>query len=158
MEVKSAFLNGFIGEEVFVKQPPGFKNPNFPYHVLKLLKALHDRLSNFLLNHDLLVEKFIQLFFMKRSSFENLIIQIYVDDISFGSDNISLFEEFSYLCKVKFEMSNDGRVNFFSRTTNISMWEKYIPFSNKVMQRDHSKIWQRKLQVIRHSHEFHLFS
>ncbi len=30
MDVKSAFLNGFIQKEVYVKQPPGFENPNFP--------------------------------------------------------------------------------------------------------------------------------
>ena len=40
MDVKSAFLNGFIEEEVFVDQPPGFKNFEFPKHVFKLTKAL----------------------------------------------------------------------------------------------------------------------
>lgn len=34
MNVKSAFLNDFIEEEVFVKQPPGCETPNFSYHVL----------------------------------------------------------------------------------------------------------------------------
>lgn len=41
MDVKSVFLNGFIDEEVYVKQPPGFENPNFPNHVYKLSKALY---------------------------------------------------------------------------------------------------------------------
>ena len=41
MEVKSLFLNGFIEEEVYVKQPPGFENPKFPNHVYKLQKALY---------------------------------------------------------------------------------------------------------------------
>ena len=59
MDVKSAFLNGFIEEKVYVEQPPGFKSFNFPNHVLKLSKALYglkqaprawyERLSNFLL-------------------------------------------------------------------------------------------------------------
>ena len=59
MDVKSAFLNGFIEEEVYVKQPPGFKNPKFPYRVYKLQKvfyglkqaprAWYDRLKTFLL-------------------------------------------------------------------------------------------------------------
>ena len=59
MDVKSTFLNGFIFEEVYVKQPPGFENKTFPYHVFKLLKTLYslkqaprvwyERLSSFLL-------------------------------------------------------------------------------------------------------------
>ena len=58
MDVKSAFLNGFIEEEVYVKQPPGFENPKFPNRVYKLQKALfglkqaprawYDRLKNLL--------------------------------------------------------------------------------------------------------------
>ena len=61
MDVKSAFLNGFLQEEVFVKQPPCFENPDKPEHVCKLEKALYglkqaprawyDRLSTFLLTH-----------------------------------------------------------------------------------------------------------
>ncbi|KAK9031776.1 hypothetical protein V6N11_056065 [Hibiscus sabdariffa] len=41
MDVKSAFLNGFINEEVYVEQPPGFEDPKFPNHVFKLSKALY---------------------------------------------------------------------------------------------------------------------
>src|SRR3954468_9487688 len=41
MDVKSAFLNGPINELVYVKQPPGFEDPNFPNHVYKLDKALY---------------------------------------------------------------------------------------------------------------------
>ncbi|GKF27577.1 retrovirus-related pol polyprotein from transposon TNT 1-94, partial [Tanacetum coccineum] len=41
MDVKSAFLNGKLKEEVYVKQPPGFKSNEFPNHVCKLDKALY---------------------------------------------------------------------------------------------------------------------
>ena len=41
MDVKSAFLNGFINEEVYVEQPPGFESFNFPNHVFKLKNALY---------------------------------------------------------------------------------------------------------------------
>ena len=41
MDVKSAFLNGFINEKVYVEQPPGFGSFNFPNHVFKLKKALY---------------------------------------------------------------------------------------------------------------------
>jgi hypothetical protein len=41
MDVKSAFLNGVIYEEVFARQSPGFKNPKYPNRVYKLSKALY---------------------------------------------------------------------------------------------------------------------
>jgi hypothetical protein len=41
MDVKSAFLNGPIQEEVYVEQPPGFEDSEYPNHVYKLLKALY---------------------------------------------------------------------------------------------------------------------
>jgi hypothetical protein len=41
MDVKSAFLNGPIKEEVYVKQPPGFEDEEYPNHVYKLHKALY---------------------------------------------------------------------------------------------------------------------
>ena len=60
MDVKSAFLNGFLNEEVFVEQPKGFQDPPFPNHVLRLKKALYglkqaprawyDRLTTYLLD------------------------------------------------------------------------------------------------------------
>ena len=62
MDVKSAFLNGVISEEVFVKQPPDFEDLKHPNNVYKLKKLLHglkqaprawyDRLSNFLITND----------------------------------------------------------------------------------------------------------
>ena len=61
MDVKSAFLNGFINEGVYVEQPPGFEDHQHLNHVFKLKKALYglkqaprqwyERLINFLLSH-----------------------------------------------------------------------------------------------------------
>ena len=72
MDVKSAFLNGFIEEEVYVEKPPGFESFDFPNHIFKLSKALYglkqaprawyERLSNFLLKKVFLKEKLTQLY------------------------------------------------------------------------------------------------
>ena len=61
MDVKSAFLNGELAEEVYVTQPPGFESDEFPHFVYRLLKALYglkqaprawyDTLSQFLLDN-----------------------------------------------------------------------------------------------------------
>ena len=61
MGIKSAFLKGFLNEEVFVEQPKGFQDPHFPDHVFRLKKTLYglkqasrawyDRLTTYLLHH-----------------------------------------------------------------------------------------------------------
>ncbi|CAM8953594.1 unnamed protein product [Rhodiola kirilowii] len=61
MDVKTAFLNGVLKEEVYVNQTPGFEDRTHPYHVHILDKALYglkqaprawyERLSQFLLSH-----------------------------------------------------------------------------------------------------------
>ncbi|GJW89087.1 retrovirus-related pol polyprotein from transposon TNT 1-94 [Tanacetum coccineum] len=70
IDVKSAFLNGKISEEVYVQQPPGFESSEFPNHVCKLDKALYglkqaprawyETLSNFLIQHKFVREKHVK--------------------------------------------------------------------------------------------------
>ena len=112
MDVKSAFLNGFIEEEVYVEQPPGFKSFNFPNHVFKLSKALYglkqdhiawyERLSNFLLEKGFSKWKVDTTLFIKKSKNDLLIIQIHADEIIFGATNHCLCEEFSKLMQGEF--------------------------------------------------------
>ena len=123
MDVKSAFLNGFIEEEVYVEQPPGFIDPNLSNHVYKLNKALYglkqaprswyDRLSTFLINNGFKRGKNDTTLFTKNESDEILLVQIYVDDIIFGSTNLKLSNEFANLMSSEFEMSMMGELNFF---------------------------------------------
>jgi len=123
MDVKSAFLNGFIMEEVYVKQPPGFVNETYPDHVFKLKKALYglkqaprawyDRLKTFLLENGFTMGKVDTTLFTKTKDKDLLIVQIYVDDIIFGSTNDCLCQEFSKSMQGEFEMSLMGELNFF---------------------------------------------
>ena len=125
MDVKSTFLNGFIEEEVYVEQPPGFENFEFPNHVFKLSKALYglkqaprawyERLSNFLLEKGFSKGKVDTTLFIKKTKNDLLIVQIYVDDIIFGATNHYLCEEFSKLMQGEFEMSMMSELKFFLR-------------------------------------------
>ncbi|KAI4385690.1 hypothetical protein MLD38_003685 [Melastoma candidum] len=123
MDVKSAFLNGEIKEEVYVDQPPGFEDPKKHDHVYKLDKALYglkqaprawyERLSQFLIEKGYRKGKVDTTLFLKKHGTELLIFQIYVDDIIFGSTNNTLCNEFAELMKGEFEMSMMVELTFF---------------------------------------------
>src|SRR4051812_39401699 len=107
MDVKSAFLNGYINEEVYVAQPPGFENYMYPTHVYKLKRALYglkqaprawyERLSKFLLSQGYSRGKVDTTLFIKRKDKDVLLVQVYVDDIIYGSTNSKLVKDFSKL-------------------------------------------------------------
>ncbi|KAI4312534.1 hypothetical protein MLD38_037340 [Melastoma candidum] len=123
MDVKSAFLNGEIKEDVYVDQPPGFEDPKKHDHVYKLDKALYgfkqaprawyERLSQFLIEKGYRKGKVDTTLFLKKHGTELLIVQIYVDDIIFGSTNNTLCNEFAEHMKGEFEMSMMGELTFF---------------------------------------------
>nr|GEW58664.1 uncharacterized mitochondrial protein AtMg00810-like [Tanacetum cinerariifolium] len=91
IDVKSAFLYRTIEEEVYVCQPPGFKDPDYPDKKGKIDQTL----------------------FIKRQKGDILLVQIYVDDIIFGSTNKDLCKAFEKLMKDKFQMSSMGKLTFF---------------------------------------------
>ncbi|GKD35775.1 retrovirus-related pol polyprotein from transposon TNT 1-94 [Tanacetum coccineum] len=123
MDVKSAFLNGFINEEVYVAQPPGFIDFEKLDHVYKLKKALYglkqapkawyDRLKAFLIKHEYKIGMVDNTLFTKKRSSNLIIVQIYVDDIIFGSTCQDMCDEFSKIMHDEFEMSMMGELNFF---------------------------------------------
>jgi hypothetical protein len=108
IDVKSAFFNGPIKEEVYVEQPPDFEDSEYPNHVYKLSKALYglkqaprawyECLRDFLIANGFKVGN------------DLFVCQIYVDDIIFGSTNESTCEEFSRIMTQKFEMSMMGEL------------------------------------------------
>jgi len=122
MDVKSEFLNGVIEEEVFVKKPPGFEDLKHPNHVFKVKKSLYglkqaprawyDRLSNFLIKNDFKRGQVDTTLFRRTFEKDILVVQIYVNDIIFGSTNASLCMELSNLMQDEFEMSMMGELKF----------------------------------------------
>jgi hypothetical protein len=123
MDVKSAFLNGPIKEEVYVEQPPGFEDSEYPNHVYKLSKALYglkkaprawyECLRDFLITNGFKVGKADPTLFTITIANDLFVCQIYVDDIIFGSTNKSTCEEFSRIMIQKFEMSMIGELKYF---------------------------------------------
>ena len=94
MDVKSAFLNGKLEEEVYVAQPPGFEDPKNPDKVFRLKKALYglkqaprawyDTLKEFLMKKGFKSGSLDPTIFTKSYDNELFVCQIYVDDIIFG--------------------------------------------------------------------------
>ena len=107
MDVKSAFLNGPIKEEVYVEQPPWFEDLTYPNHVYKLHKALYglkqaprawyECLRDFLIRKGFSIGKADSTLFTKRVDKNIFVCQIYVEDIIFSSTNQLLCDEFSGL-------------------------------------------------------------
>nr|GEZ69493.1 uncharacterized mitochondrial protein AtMg00810-like [Tanacetum cinerariifolium] len=123
MDVKSAFLYGTIVEEVYVSQPPGFMDPEFPNRVYKVEKALYDlhqalrawyeTLSTYLLEKKFRKGTTNKTFFIKKIKNDILLVQVYVDDIIFGSTRKSLSTEFEQLMHKRFQMGSMGELTFF---------------------------------------------
>ncbi|GJT66395.1 putative ribonuclease H-like domain-containing protein [Tanacetum coccineum] len=123
MDVKSAFLYGTIEEEVYVCQPLGFEDPDYPDKVYKVVKALYGlhqaprawygTLAKYLLDNGFQRGKIDQTLFIKKQKGDILLVQVYVDDIIFGSTNKELCTEFEKLMHDKFQMSSMGELNFF---------------------------------------------
>ncbi|GJX77472.1 retrovirus-related pol polyprotein from transposon TNT 1-94 [Tanacetum coccineum] len=123
MDVKSAFLNGFINKDVYVAQPPGFIDFEKPDHVYKIKKALYglkqdpkawyDRLKAFLIKHEYNIGMVDNTLFTNKKSSNLIIAQIYVDDIIFGSTCQDMCDDFAKIMHDEFKMSMIGELNFF---------------------------------------------
>ncbi|GJW54561.1 ribonuclease H-like domain-containing protein [Tanacetum coccineum] len=123
MDVKSAFLYGKIKEEVYVCQPPGFEDPDFPNRVYKVEKALYglhqaprawyETLSTYLLDNGFQRGKINNTLFIKRDKSDILLVKVYVDDIIFGSTRKKMCTEFEKMMHKKFQMSSMGELTFF---------------------------------------------
>ncbi|GJT00874.1 putative ribonuclease H-like domain-containing protein [Tanacetum coccineum] len=110
-------------EEHGVCQPPGFEDPNFLDRVYKVEKALYglhqaprawyETLSTYLLDNGFQRGKIDKTLFIRRDKGDILLVQVYVDDIIFGSTKKSLCTEFEKMMHKKFQMSSMGELTFF---------------------------------------------
>nr|GEU74082.1 hypothetical protein [Tanacetum cinerariifolium] len=123
IDVKTAFLYGPMKEEVYVNQPDGFVDTYHSDKVYRLKKALYglkqapkawyDELSKFLPSKGFFKGSIDPTLFITKHRGDIFLVQIYVDDIIFGSTNPNLSKRFEKLMHSKFEMSMMGELKFF---------------------------------------------
>nr|GEZ93338.1 putative ribonuclease H-like domain-containing protein [Tanacetum cinerariifolium] len=123
IDVKSAFHYEKIEEEVYVWQPLGFEDPDFPDKVYKVEKALYglhqatrawyETLSTYLLDNGFQRGMIDKTLFIKRDKSDILLVQVYVNDIIFGSTRKEICIEFEKMMHKKFQMSSMGELTFF---------------------------------------------
>ncbi|GKC41870.1 retrovirus-related pol polyprotein from transposon TNT 1-94 [Tanacetum coccineum] len=139
IDVKTAFLHGTLKEDVYVCQPEGFIDADHPSHVYKLKKALYglkqaprawyDELSMFLLQNRFFKGTIDPTLFIRRFDDDILVVQVYVDDIIFGSTHPRYTQLFSNLMKSRFEM-----MFFLGLQVNQSPCGIFINQSNYVLE------------------------
>ncbi|GJZ82661.1 retrovirus-related pol polyprotein from transposon TNT 1-94, partial [Tanacetum coccineum] len=145
MDVKTAFLHGTLKEDVYMCQPEGFIDDDHPSHVYKLKKALYGlkkalrawygKLSKFLLQNHFFKGTIDPTLFIRRFNDDILVLQVYVDDIIFGSTYPRYTQQFSDLIKSRFKMSMMGEMMFFlGLQVNQSPCGIFINQSNYVLE------------------------
>jgi hypothetical protein len=143
MDVKSAFLNGYLKEEVYVDQPKGFIIDGKEDKVYRLKKALYglkqaprawySRIDDYLHYHGFVKCSFESVVYKRVVGSDFIILCLYVDDLIFISTSFPLMEEFKEAMKSEFEMSDLGEMQYFlgmqiqQTTEGISICQaKYI--------------------------------
>ncbi|GKB02737.1 retrovirus-related pol polyprotein from transposon TNT 1-94 [Tanacetum coccineum] len=122
MDVKTDFLKGLLKEEVYVKQPDGFVDPDHLEKVYLLRKALYgskqasrawyDALSQFLISIGFTKGTIDLTLFTIRYGEDILLVQFYFDDIIFRSTNPKYSKKFEKLMHNRFKMSMMGELKF----------------------------------------------
>ena len=135
MNVKSAFLNGYLNEEVFVAQPKDFEDPTSLNYLYKLNKALYglkqtlrawyERLSDYLIKKGYSRGRSNRTFFIKQSNNDVIMTQIYVDDIVFDATSHWMVDHLVEHMSSEFEMSLVGELTYFlglqvKQTSNVT--------------------------------------
>ncbi|KAK4386396.1 Retrovirus-related Pol polyprotein from transposon RE2 [Sesamum angolense] len=123
MDVKSAFLNGYIDEEIYVEQPQGFIAKGSEEKVLRLKKALYglkqaprawySRIDKYFMDREFRRSLSEPTLYIKSQGNDTLIVSLYVDDLIYTGNNEKMIQDFKEDMMKTFEMSDLGLMHFF---------------------------------------------
>ena len=124
--MKNAFLHGYIVEDIYMKQPPGMTDPQFPKHVCKLQRALYglkqaprawfDRLSVFFfISCGFFYSLADPSLFVCHSDQGVLVLLVYIDDMLLTRSSTALVNSFVQTLSHEFSMKDLGPVHHFLR-------------------------------------------
>lgn len=123
LDVKNAFLNGTLNEDVYMSHPPGFKDKNFPNYVCKLNKSIYglrqssrawfQKFSKFLLSYGFFNSKSDSSMFILRSNNDCVVVLVYVDDIIVTGSSDSMLSRFLGKLKEAFPVTDLGDLHYF---------------------------------------------
>ncbi|KAM2011380.1 hypothetical protein EV2_024130 [Malus domestica] len=123
MDVKSAFLNGVLEEEVYIQQPSGYEIKGHEDKVLKLKKALYglkqapracnSRIDKYFQENNFTKCPHKHALYVKVKDEDILIVCLYVDDLIFTGSDPSIFEEFKRVMTKEFEMTDIGLMAYY---------------------------------------------
>src|ERR1700733_10096268 len=123
MDVKSAFLNGVLKEEVYVEQPLGYEKKGEEHKVCKLKKALYglkqaprawySRIDSYLLDNEFDKCEGEPTVYIKEKDGKILIVVLHVDDVIFTGNDDQLIKNFKSVMKEEFEMTDMGFLRYF---------------------------------------------
>eukprot|EP00253_Pinus_taeda_P029907 PITA_29907 len=123
MDVKSAFLNGVLKEEVYIEQPLGYEKKGEEHKVCRLKKSLYglkqaprawySRIDSYLLENEFDKCEGEPTVYIKEKDGKILIVVLYVDDVIFSGNHDYLIENFKLIMKEEFEMNDMGLLRYF---------------------------------------------
>ncbi|KAL8103772.1 hypothetical protein AgCh_028101 [Apium graveolens] len=124
MDVKSAFLNGYLEEEVYIEQPPGYVQKGQEDKVYRLKKALYGlkqaprawntRVDEYFQKNGFVKSPYEHALYTKTNSGGDImIVCLYVDDMIFTGNNPGMFDDFKKVMTNEFEMTDIGQMSYF---------------------------------------------
>ncbi|KAJ9676055.1 hypothetical protein PVL29_024850 [Vitis rotundifolia] len=132
LDVKNAFLHGFLKEEVFMEQPLGFINEDLLNHVCKLNRSLYglkkaprawfDRLSQCFLHLGFYYGKTDSSLFILRKGQSIVLLLIYVDDIIVTSNDNNIISDLISTLSSEFPLKDLGSLHYF-----LGLEVKHLP-------------------------------